>query len=480
MQWETVIGLEIHAQLATNSKIFSGSATTFGAQPNTQASLVDLAMPGTLPVLNQEAVRMACMFGLAVNAEIGEQNIFARKNYFYPDLPKGYQTSQMDHPIVGKGYLDITLEDGTVKRIGITRAHLEEDAGKSLHEDFSGMSGIDLNRAGTPLLEIVSEPDIRSAKEAVAYVKAIHALVRYLGICDGNMAEGSLRCDCNVSIRPKGQEQFGTRAEIKNVNSFRFIERAINHEIQRQIDLIEDGGEVVQETRLYDPNKDETRSMRSKEEANDYRYFPCPDLLPVVIERSYLDRLKAQLPELPTQKRERFQSEFGLSAYDADVLSASREMADYFEQVEQLCGDAKLAANWVMGELSSLLNKNNLEISQSPVSAQQLAGMLARIQDNTISGKIAKMVFEAMAEGEGDADQVIEKRGLKQVTDTGAIEKMLDEVLAANAEQVEQYKASEPDKRAKMFGFFVGQAMRASKGKANPQQVNELLKKKLD
>lgn len=480
MQWETVIGLEIHAQLATNSKIFSGSATTFGAQPNTQASLVDLAMPGTLPVLNQEAVRMACMFGLAVDAEIGEQNIFARKNYFYPDLPKGYQTSQMDHPIVGKGYLDITLEDGTVKRIGITRAHLEEDAGKSLHEDFSGMSGIDLNRAGTPLLEIVSEPDIRSAKEAVAYVKAIHALVRYLGICDGNMAEGSLRCDCNVSIRPKGQEQFGTRAEIKNVNSFRFIERAINHEIQRQIELIEDGGEVVQETRLYDPNKDETRSMRSKEEANDYRYFPCPDLLPVVIERSYLDRLKAQLPELPTQKRERFQSEFGLSAYDADVLSASREMADYFEQVEQLCGDAKLAANWVMGELSSLLNKNNLEISQSPVSAQQLAGMLARIQDNTISGKIAKMVFEAMAEGEGDADQVIEKRGLKQVTDTGAIEKMLDEVLAANAEQVEQYKASEPDKRAKMFGFFVGQAMRASKGKANPQQVNELLKKKLD
>lgn len=480
MQWETVIGLEIHAQLATNSKIFSGSATTFGAEPNTQASLVDLAMPGTLPVLNQEAVRMACMFGLAVDAEIGEQNIFARKNYFYPDLPKGYQTSQMDHPIVGKGYLDITLEDGTVKRIGITRAHLEEDAGKSLHEDFSGMSGIDLNRAGTPLLEIVSEPDIRSAKEAVAYVKAIHALVRYLGICDGNMAEGSLRCDCNVSIRPKGQEQFGTRAEIKNVNSFRFIERAINHEIQRQIELIEDGGTVVQETRLYDPNKDETRSMRSKEEANDYRYFPCPDLLPVVIERSYLETLKAQLPELPTQKRERFQSEFGLSVYDADVLSASREMADYFEQVEQLCGDAKLAANWVMGELSSLLNKNNLDITQSPVSAQQLAGMLTRIQDNTISGKIAKMVFEAMAEGEGDADQVIEKRGLKQVTDTGAIEKMLDEVLTANAEQVEQYKASDEDKRAKMFGFFVGQAMRASKGKANPQQVNELLKKKLD
>lgn len=480
MQWETVIGLEIHAQLATNSKIFSGSATTFGAEPNTQASLIDLAMPGTLPVLNQEAVRMACMFGLAVNAEIGDYNIFARKNYFYPDLPKGYQTSQMDHPIVGQGHLDITLEDGSTKRIGITRAHLEEDAGKSLHEDFSGMTGIDLNRAGTPLLEIVSEPDIRSAKEAVAYVKAIHALVRYLGICDGNMAEGSLRCDCNVSVRPKGQEKFGTRAEIKNVNSFRFIERAINHEIERQIELIEDGGVVVQETRLYDPSKDETRSMRSKEEANDYRYFPCPDLLPVIIERSYLEQLKTSLPELPTQKRERFQSEFGLSAYDADVLSASREMADYFEQVERLCGDAKLAANWVMGDLSSLLNKDNLEISQSPVSAEQLAGMLQRIQDNTISGKIAKMVFEAMAEGEGSADEVIEKRGLKQVTDTGAIEKMLDDVLAANADQVEQYKASDEAKRAKMFGFFVGQAMRASKGKANPQQVNEILKKKLD
>ncbi|HLV18199.1 MAG TPA: Asp-tRNA(Asn)/Glu-tRNA(Gln) amidotransferase subunit GatB [Pseudomonas sp.] len=481
MQWEAVIGLEIHAQLSTQSKIFSASATSFGAEPNTQASLIDLGMPGTLPVLNAEAVRMAVKFGLAINAELGRTNVFARKNYFYPDLPKGYQTSQMDHPIVGKGYLDITLEDGTVKRVGITRAHLEEDAGKSLHEDFHGMTGIDLNRAGTPLLEIVSEPDLRSAKEAVAYVKAIHALVRYLGICDGNMAEGSLRCDCNVSVRPRGQAEFGTRAEIKNVNSFRFIEKAINHEIQRQIELIEDGGKVVQETRLYDPNKDETRSMRGKEEANDYRYFPCPDLLPVVLEDSFIEQVRGELPELPPQKRERFQSQFGLSAYDASVLSASREMADYFEAVQQVCGDAKLAANWVMGELSSLLNKEGLDIEQSPVSAAQLGGLIQRIQDNTISGKIAKMVFEALANGEGEtADAIIEQKGLKQVTDTGAIEAMLDEVLAANAAQVEQYRASDEAKRAKMFGFFVGQAMKASKGKANPGQVNQLLKKKLE
>ena len=480
MQWETVIGLEIHAQLSTQSKIFSASAIAFGAEPNTQASLIDLGMPGTLPVLNAEAVRMACKFGLAIDAHIAPQNVFARKNYFYPDLPKGYQTSQMDHPIVGKGFLDITLEDGTQKRIGITRAHLEEDAGKSLHEDFHGMSGIDLNRAGTPLLEIVSEPDIRSAKEAVAYVKAIHALVRYLGICDGNMAEGSLRCDCNVSVRPVGQTEYGTRAEIKNVNSFRFIEKAINHEVQRQIELIEDGGKIVQETRLYDPNKDETRSMRSKEEANDYRYFPCPDLLPVVIEQSFLEEIRASLPELPVQKRARFEAQFGLSAYDADVLAASRELANYFEAVNTVCVDAKLAANWVMGDLSSLLNSGNLEIEQSPVSAEQLGGMILRIKDNTISGKIAKMVFEAMANGEGSADQVIEAKGLKQVTDSGAIESMLDEVLAANAEQVEQYRASDEAKRGKMFGFFVGQAMKASKGKANPGQVNELLKKKLE
>lgn len=481
MQWEIVIGLEIHAQLTTASKIFSGSATTFGAEPNTQASLVDLGMPGTLPVLNAQAVKNAIKFGLAVDAEIGMTNVFARKNYFYPDLPKGYQISQMDLPVVGKGHLDITLEDGTVKRVGITRAHLEEDAGKSLHEDFHGMSGIDLNRAGTPLLEIVSEPDMRSAKEAVAYARTIHSLVRYLGICDGNMAEGSLRCDCNVSIRPKGQSEFGTRCEIKNVNSFRFIEKAINSEVQRQIELIEDGGKVIQETRLYDPNRDETRSMRSKEEANDYRYFPDPDLLPVVIEPAFVEQVRSELPELPQQKRERFQSQFGLSAYDASVLSAQRELADYFEQVQQVCGDAKLAANWVMGELSSLLNKADLDIEQSPVSAVQLGGLIQRIQDNTISGKIAKMVFEALANGEGEsADAIIEAKGLKQVTDSGAIEAMLDEVLAANAEQVEQYRASDEAKRGKMFGFFVGQAMKASKGKANPQQVNQLLKQKLE
>lgn len=480
MQWEIVIGLEIHAQLTTASKIFSGSATTFGAEPNTQASLIDLGMPGTLPVLNAQAVRNAVKFGLAINAEIAPTNVFARKNYFYPDLPKGYQISQMDLPIVGKGFVDITLDDGTIKRVGVTRAHLEEDAGKSLHEDFQGMSGIDLNRAGTPLLEIVSEPDMRSAKEAVAYAKTIHSLVRYLGICDGNMAEGSLRCDCNVSVRPKGQDEYGTRCEIKNVNSFRFIEKAINTEVQRQIELIEDGGTVTQETRLYDPNKDETRSMRSKEEANDYRYFPDPDLLPVIIEPAFLEEIRSELPELPQQKRERFESQFGLSVYDASVLSAQRELADYFEQVQQACGDAKLAANWVMGELSSLLNREDLDISQSPVSANQLGGMIARIKDNTISGKIAKTVFEAMAAGEGDADQVIEKRGLKQVTDTGAIDAMLEEVLAANAEQVQQYRASDENKRGKMFGFFVGQAMKASKGKANPQQVNELLRKKLE
>ncbi len=480
MQWEIVIGLEIHAQLTTASKIFSGSATTFGAEPNTQASLIDLGMPGTLPVLNAQAVRNAVKFGLAINAEIAPTNVFARKNYFYPDLPKGYQISQMDLPIVGKGFVDIIMDDGTIKRVGVTRAHLEEDAGKSLHEDFQGMSGIDLNRAGTPLLEIVSEPDMRSAREAVAYAKTIHSLVRYLGICDGNMAEGSLRCDCNVSVRPKGQEAFGTRCEIKNVNSFRFIEKAINTEVQRQIELIEDGGTVTQETRLYDPSKDETRSMRSKEEANDYRYFPDPDLLPVIIEPAFLEEIRSELPELPQQKRERFESQFGLSSYDASVLSAQRELADYFELVQQTCGDAKLAANWVMGELSSLLNREDLDISQSPVSAAHLGGMISRIKDNTISGKIAKTVFEAMSAGEGDADQIIEKRGLKQVTDSGAIDAMLDEVLAANAEQVEQYRASDENKRGKMFGFFVGQAMKASKGKANPQQVNELLRKKLE
>ena len=480
MQWEVVIGLEIHTQLATQSKIFSGSATTFGSEPNTQASLVDLGMPGVLPVLNQEAVRMAVMFGLAIDAEIGQHNVFARKNYFYPDLPKGYQISQMELPIVGKGYLDIPLEDGTIKRVGVTRAHLEEDAGKSLHEEFPGATGIDLNRAGTPLLEIVSEPDMRSAKEAVAYVKTIHALVRYLGICDGNMAEGSLRCDCNVSIRPKGQVEFGTRCEIKNVNSFRFIEKAINSEVRRQIELIEDGGKVIQQTRLYDPNKDETRAMRSKEEANDYRYFPDPDLLPVVLEDSFLNDIRATLPELPQQKRERFQDKFGLSVYDASVLAASREQADYFEKVAGICGDYKLSANWVMGELRSLLNKLGLGFDQTPVTAEQLGSLLLYIRDATISGKVAKVVFEAIASGEGDAEQIIQVKGLKQVSDSGAIEKVLDEMLAANAEQVEQYRAADEAKRGKMFGFFVGQAMKASKGKTNPQQVNELLKSKLE
>ncbi len=480
MQWEVVIGLEIHTQLTTRSKIFSGSSTTFGSEPNTQASLVDLGMPGVLPVLNQEAVRMAVMFGLAIDAEIGQHNVFARKNYFYPDLPKGYQISQMELPIVGKGHLDIALEDGTVKRVGITRAHLEEDAGKSLHEEFSGATGIDLNRAGTPLLEIVSEPDMRSAKGSRGLRQGDPRAGALPGICDGNMAEGSLRCDCNVSIRPKGQVEFGTRCEIKNVNSFRFIEKAINSEIQRQIELIEDGGKVIQQTRLYDPNKDETRPMRSKEEANDYRYFPDPDLLPVVIENSFLDDVRGTLPELPPQKRERFQEQFGLSVYDASVLATSREQADYFEKVASIGGDAKLAANWVMVELGSLLNKQGLDIEESPVSAELLGGMLLRIKDNTISGKIAKVVFEAMANGEGSADEIIDKRGLKQVTDTGAISAVLDEMLAANAEQVEQYRAADEAKRGKMFGFFVGQAMKASKGKANPQQVNELLKSKLE
>lgn len=480
MQWEMVIGLEIHAQLSTTSKIFSGSSTTFGAEPNTQASLIDLGMPGVLPVLNGQAVRKAVKFGLAINAEIGKTSIFARKNYFYPDLPKGYQISQFEHPIVGKGKLEIALEDGTIKTVGITRAHLEEDAGKSLHQDLQGMTGIDLNRAGTPLLEIVSEPDMRSAKEAVAYARAIHSLVRYLDICDGNMAEGSLRCDCNVSVRPKGATEYGTRCEIKNVNSFRNVEKAINHEAQRQIEILEDGGKIIQETRLYDPLKDETRSMRSKEEANDYRYFPDPDLLPVVLDDELIEEVRTQLPELPNQKRQRLQQQFGLSVYDASVLTASRTLADYFEQVQSICTDAKLAANWIMGELASYLNRNNLDIKQSPISAEMLGGLLMRIKDNTISGKMAKTVFEAMVAGEGTAEQIIEAKGLKQVTDSGAIETVLDEMLASFAKDVADYRAADENKRKKMFGFFVGQAMKASKGMANPQQVNALLKKKLE
>ena len=476
MEWEAVIGLEIHTQLATKSKIFSGAATAYGAAPNTQACAVDLGLPGVLPVLNQEAVRMAATFGLAIGANVSRRSVFARKNYFYPDLPKGYQISQYELPIVERGNIDIELEDGSSKTIGVTRAHLEEDAGKSLHEDFHGMTGIDLNRAGTPLLEIVSEPDMRSAKEAVAYMKKIHSLVTYLGICDGNMQEGSFRCDANVSVRPKGQAEFGTRAELKNINSFRFVEKAINFEIERQIDVIEGGGKVVQETRLYDADKDQTRPMRSKEEANDYRYFPDPDLLPVVIEESFLKAVKATLPELPDAKRQRFVAQFGLNSYDAGVLTASREMADYFEAVVTAAkGEAKLAANWVMGELSGALNKNDLDITGSPVSAAMLGGMISRITDNTISGKIAKEVFEAMWNGEGDADAVIEAKGLKQITDSSAIEAIIDGIIANNAGQVEQYRAGQE----KLFGFFVGQVMKATQGKANPQQVNELLKQKL-
>ncbi|MDX1750254.1 MAG: Asp-tRNA(Asn)/Glu-tRNA(Gln) amidotransferase subunit GatB [Methylophaga sp.] len=478
MEWEVVIGLEIHAQLATKSKIFSGAATAYGAAPNSQACAVDLGLPGVLPVLNKEAVRMAVKFGLAVDAEIADRSVFARKNYFYPDLPKGYQISQFELPIVGKGQISIEMEDGSEKIVGITRAHLEEDAGKSLHEDFHGQTGIDLNRAGTPLLEIVSEPDMRSAKEAVAYMRKIHSLVRYLEICDGNMQEGSFRCDANVSIRPKGQEKFGTRAELKNINSFRNVERAINIEIERQIDVIESGGTVVQETRLYDADKNETRSMRSKEEANDYRYFPDPDLLPVVLDEGLLEQVRATLPELPNEKRDRLISEMGLSKYDASVLTSSRELADYFEAVLAATGnkDPKQCANWVTGTLSGALNKAGLEVTESPVSAEQLGSVLLRIQDNTISGKIAKQVFEAIWNGEGaDADSVIESKGLKQVTDTGAIEAMIDEVIAANPEQLQQYR----DGKEQLFGFFVGQVMKASKGKANPAQVNEILKQKL-
>jgi len=481
MEWEVVIGCEIHTQLATQSKIFSGAATAYGAAPNTQACAVDLGLPGVLPVLNKEAVRMAVKFGLAVEAEIGKRSVFARKNYFYPDLPKGYQISQFELPIVGKGHLEIELEDGSTKTIGITRAHLEEDAGKSLHEDFHGMTGIDLNRAGTPLLEIVSDPDMRSGAEAAAYMRKVHSIVTYLGICDGNLQEGSFRCDVNISMRPKGQEAFGTRAEIKNLNSFRFVEKAVEYEMERQIAILESGGKVVQETRLYDPDKGETRSMRSKEEANDYRYFPDPDLLPVEIDDSYIEAVRATLPELPSAKRARYIGELGLSEKDAAGLTASKSTADYFEALLESSGcEAKLCANWVMGELSAALNRDGKGIDESPVSAMLLGVMLQRISDNTISGKIAKEVFEAMWGGEGTADEVIEKKGLKQITDTGALEAAIDEIIANSAAQVENYRSAEPDKRGKMIGFFVGQVMKATGGKANPGQVNQLLKAKLE
>lgn len=475
MRWEPVIGLEVHIQLLTQSKIFSGESTRYGAEPNMQACAVDIALPGVLPVMNKEAVRMAVKFGLAVGAQINHRSVFARKNYFYPDLPKGYQISQYELPIVSRGHIDIEY-DGAIKTIDITRAHLEEDAGKSLHEDFHGLTGIDLNRAGTPLLEIVSEPDMRSAQEAVSYLKKLHALVRYLQICDGNMQEGSFRCDANVSVRPRGQTELGTRSELKNINSFRFVEKAIEFEIERQIDVLEGGGTVVQETRLYDPGKDETRSMRSKEEAHDYRYFPDPDLPPLEFDESFVKAVKQTLPELPDAKRDRFMSQYGLNAYDAGVLTTAREMADYYEEVVSASGaDPKLVANWVTGELSGYLNKDNREIADSAVSSTALAGMIKRIADSTISGKIAKEVLDAMWNGEGDADAVIEKRGLKQITDLSAIEKIVDEVLAANPVQVGQHASGEQ----KVFGYFVGQVMKATSGKANPKQVNEILEKKL-
>jgi aspartyl-tRNA(Asn)/glutamyl-tRNA(Gln) amidotransferase subunit B len=476
IEWEVVIGLEIHAQLATRSKIFSGSPTAFGAEPNAQANLVDLGYPGMLPVLNGEAVRMAARFGLAVGGRVARRSVFARKNYFYPDLPKGYQISQYELPVVEDGTVDILLDDGERKTIGITRAHLEEDAGKSLHEGLGAHSGIDLNRAGTPLLEIVSEPDMRSAREAIAYMKKIHTLVRYLEICDGNMQEGSFRCDANVSVRHKGKHEYGTRCEIKNVNSFRFVEKAINYEVARQIDILEGGGSIVQETRLYDPDRNETRSMRSKEEANDYRYFPDPDLLPLVLEEGWIEQIRAGLPELPDEKAARFVREFGLSDYDAGVLTASREIAAYYESVvASLGGEAKLAANWVMGDLSGFLNRDGLEIGQSKVDAAGLSGLLRRIIDETISGKIAKEVLEAMWDAGRSADEIIEAKGLKQITDSSAIESVIAEVMAASPKQLADFRAG----KDKLFGFFVGQVMKATAGKANPAQVNELLKKLL-
>jgi aspartyl-tRNA(Asn)/glutamyl-tRNA(Gln) amidotransferase subunit B len=484
MEWETVIGLEVHVQLATKSKLFSGASTKYGAAPNSQANIIDLAFPGVLPVLNTEAVHMACKFGMAVSAQITNKSVFARKNYFYPDLPKGYQISQFDLPIVGNGLLNIMLDDGVTKTIAITRAHLEEDAGKSLHEDFHGMSGIDLNRAGVPLLEIVSEPDLRSAKEAIAYLKTLHSLVRYLEISDGNMQEGSFRCDVNISVRPKGQEKFGTRAEIKNVNSFKFVEKAIHYETLRQIQLLESGQQVVQETRLYDADKDITKSMRSKEDANDYRYFACPDLLPVLITPELLEQVKQSLPELPEAKKQRFINQYGLSAYDADILTSSRDLADYYENMITTNANHqldqryyKLAANWVMGELLGALNKHNLTITQSPIQSSELGKLVLRIFDNTISGKIAKSIFEDLWQSDNNksTDDIIDQKGLKQVTDSSFINQIIDEVLANNPEQLEQYRSG----KDKLFGFFVGQVMKASKGKANPEQVNEILLQKL-
>jgi len=479
MQWEVVIGLETHAQLTTASKIFSGSSTAFGAEPNSQANVLDLALPGTLPVLNRGAVQRAIQFGLAIGATIAPRSIFARKNYFYPDLPKGYQISQYERPVVEDGSLEIVLDDGTRKLVGITRAHLEEDAGKSLHEDFHGLSGIDLNRAGTPLLEIVSEPDLRSAAEAVAYAKALHGLVRWIGICDGNMQEGSFRCDANVSVRRPGAP-LGTRCEIKNLNSFRFLERAIEFEVRRQIELIEDGGTVRQETRLYDPDRNQTRAMRSKEDAQDYRYFPDPDLPPLVIDRAWVERIAAGLPELPAAMRERFQRQYALPAYDATMLAQSREMAAYFEDaVRAFAGEAKTVANWMLGEVSAALNRAEIDVASAPVRPAALAALLQRIADGTISTKIAKDVFDAMwageATGDAAADTLIERKGLKQIRDEGALARLVDEVLAANPAIVAEFRAG----REKAFNSLVGKAMAASKGRADPAQVNALLREKL-
>ena len=478
MNWEPVIGLEVHVQLLTKSKLFSGAPTQFGAEPNTQACAIDLGLPGVLPVLNEEAVRLAVKLGLSINAALSKQSIFARKNYFYPDLPKGYQISQYDTPIVGKGHLDITMEDGEQKRIGITRAHLEEDAGKSLHEELKGASGIDLNRAGTPLLEVVSEPDIRSAKEAVAYLKTLRRLVRYLEVSDANMQEGSFRCDVNISIRPKGSDKFGTRTEIKNVNSFRFVERAIEYEIDRQKDILESGGKVVQETRQYDANKDITRSMRAKEEAHDYRYFPDPDLLPVEISAAYIETVRKTLPELPWEKCERFKKDYGLSDYDASLLANHIDTANYFEAALKASANtsAKMVANWVMGDVSAALKKKEKSFTECPVNPEALGALLARVTDKTISNNIAKQVFEAMWNKEGTADEIIETRGLKQITDTAAIEKIIDEIMTNNPTQLAQYRSG----KDKLFGYFVGQVMKATKGKANPEQVNQLLKQKLN
>ena len=480
-EWETVIGLEVHVQLATKTKIFSGSSTAYGAEPNVQANEVDLALPGTLPVPNEQAFRYAIMFGLAIDAEINQRSIFERKNYFYPDLPKGYQTTQLDLPIVGPGLVEITLDNGDTKTVRIHHAHLEEDAGKSLHEDYHGYSGIDLNRAGTPLIEIVSEPDMRNSEEAVAFAKKLHSIVTSLGICDGEMSQGSMRFDVNISVRPKGTETLGTRTETKNLNSFRFMERAIKQEVERQIDVIESGGTITQETRLYDGDKDVARAMRSKEEANDYRYFPCPDLLPVVFEDSYIEEIKNNMPELPDARCQRFCKEYGLSDYDATLIAYQTDLSRYFEIMARKSGDAKLAANWVLGELSANLNSNNISPAHCPIAAEQLGLLVLRVKDGTLSSSGAKKVFSALwSDANLEVDQIIDQQGLKQVSDTGALEQIVDDVLAGMPEQIAQYKEADEAKRKKLMGGFMGPLMKASKGQGNPKIFNELLSKKLN